>query len=505
LETSRNRSIKSNVVANYIGQFYAMFIGIIILPMYMTYLGAEAFGLIGFFTMLSGWMALLDVGLSSTMSRESASLKNSKTGIKELKSILRTIEFIFVVIAILICASIYINSDWMANEWLKTINLNVGSVSYSISLMGALVGFRWMAGMYKGAINGFEDQVWLNAYLVIINTLKFVGGLLVIIYLSRDIAVYFEYQLAVGVIELGVVMIRVYSKFPKSQVLELPSYKTLRKIAPFALSIAYTSALWIVLTQIDKLLLSNILTLVEYGYFTLVVVIVNGISVMSSPIGDAIRPRMTSLISQGKVTEMLNLYRRSSQIVAIVAFSVSGMAATFSEELLYAWTGDMEAAKWSSKILFWYALGNGALMVLAFQYYLQFAYGNLRYHVKGNTYFGIVQIVVMVVAIYEYGAIGAAISWFSLQAVFLILWPAYIHGKFAPGLHRKWLQYDILPFLMITSFVLFFFAYIDIDLMLLDRFEIFMSLLLVGLVTLLCNIIFSKDARKIALKFLRAV
>jgi len=158
----------------------------------MQYLGAESFGLIGFFTMLMGWMALLDVGLSSTMSRESASLKNSKKGMTELKSILRTIESIFIVISILICVSIYINSDWIANEWLKTTSLNMGSISYSISLMGALVGLRWMAGMYKGTINGFEDQVWLNVYLVIINTLKFVGSLLVIIYLSRDIVVYLQ-------------------------------------------------------------------------------------------------------------------------------------------------------------------------------------------------------------------------------------------------------------------------------------------------------------------------
>lgn len=63
-------SLKKNTIANYIGQFYNMFIGIAILPAYMTYLGAEAFGLIGFFTMLSAWMMLLDVGLSATISKE---------------------------------------------------------------------------------------------------------------------------------------------------------------------------------------------------------------------------------------------------------------------------------------------------------------------------------------------------------------------------------------------------------------------------------------------------
>jgi hypothetical protein len=72
-----------------------MFIGIAILPAYMTYLGAEAFGLIGFFTMLSAWMMLLDVGLSATISRQSASLKHSLEQMIEFKHILRSVEAVF--------------------------------------------------------------------------------------------------------------------------------------------------------------------------------------------------------------------------------------------------------------------------------------------------------------------------------------------------------------------------------------------------------------------------
>jgi O-antigen/teichoic acid export membrane protein len=489
-------SLKKNTIANYVGQFYVVFIGIVILPVYMQYLGSEAFGLIGFFIMLSGWMALLDVGLSSTMARESASLKDSKKGIVKLRGILRTVEFIFVIVAVIISISIYANSDWIVSEWLTIVSLNKSSVSYSIALMGVLIGLRWMTGIYKGVIDGFENQVWLNIYLVIVNTLRFVGGLLVIVYVSQDIEVYFEYQIAIGTIELAVIVMKTYSKFTRSKGVVLPSYKVLTEIAPFALSIAYTSALWVILTQVDKLLLSNILTLVEYGYFTLVVVIINGISIMSSPIGAAIRPRMTSLISQGKEVEMLRLYRKGSQFVAIMAFTVSGVVATFSEELLYVWTGNMEAAKWSAEILSWYALGSGVLMVLAFQYYLQFAYGNLRYHVIGNTYFGIVQIIVMVVAVYEYGAIGAAVSWFSLQLVFLMFWPAYIHGKFAPGLHKKWIMEDILPFIMISFFALFFASNIEINQYDFNRFELGISLAFIGLLVMSCNILYSDEAKK---------
>ena len=61
--------------------------------------------------------------------------------------------------------------------------------------------------MYKGVINGYEDQVWLNVFNIIINTLKFVGGLILLAYISSNITHYFLYQLLIGFIELIVIIL----------------------------------------------------------------------------------------------------------------------------------------------------------------------------------------------------------------------------------------------------------------------------------------------------------
>ena len=151
---SNSISLKKNTIANYIGQFYNIFIGIAILPAYMIYLGAEAFGLIGFFTMLSAWMMLLDVGLSATISRQSASLKHSLEQMIEFKHILRSVEAVFFVIALVIVFGVYLSDNWIANNWLKIETLDKNEVAYCISLMGIMIAFKWLVGLYKGAING---------------------------------------------------------------------------------------------------------------------------------------------------------------------------------------------------------------------------------------------------------------------------------------------------------------------------------------------------------------
>ena len=63
-------SLKRNVIANYTSQIYTVLIGLAVVPIYLRTMGAEAYGLIGIFGMLQGWLQLMDMGLSSTLSRE---------------------------------------------------------------------------------------------------------------------------------------------------------------------------------------------------------------------------------------------------------------------------------------------------------------------------------------------------------------------------------------------------------------------------------------------------
>ena len=87
---------------------------------------------------------------------------------------------------------------------------------------------------------------------------------------------------------------------------------------PFAIGIAYTSGIWVFTTQLDKLMLSKLFTLSEFGYFSLVATVASGLAVLSGPISKAVLPRMTALLSQGKEVEMLNLYKLATRLVVCI-------------------------------------------------------------------------------------------------------------------------------------------------------------------------------------------
>ncbi|MDD2358077.1 MAG: oligosaccharide flippase family protein [Thiovulaceae bacterium] len=491
-------NLKKNTIANYIGQFYTMFIGIFMLPFYIKHLGAEAYGLVGFFTMLTSIMMLLDMGFSQALTRETAKLKDKIGGLFEIKEILRSIESMILVLAIFIVIGVFFSTDWIVNQWLQIKVLSYDLVEKSIKLMGFMIAFKWYVSLYNGLIIGLEQQVWLNIYTIIIATLRFVGGLILILFISNDIFYFFMYQFIIALFEVYILNIKVYRNLPKTSFL-IPSIINMKKIAPFALSLAYMSGIWIIYTQLDKLLLSHYISLHQYGYFALVVTISTAILQISNPISQAILPRMTSLLSNGRELEMLNLYRRGTQFVSIGMFSVVGIVSFYSYELLFSWSGNIEASIWAAPVLFWYAMGNGILTILAFQYYLQFAHGNLKYHLRFNTYFPFIALPIVYFAVKNYGAIGAGITWFGIQLISFLVWPSYVHNKFAPGIHTNWIFQDVFPAFIVTSIYLIILKILNIQFDIFNRMEIFGILLIIGIILLSLNILVYPYTRKIIL------
>ncbi|MCI5140051.1 MAG: hypothetical protein D3922_16960, partial [Candidatus Electrothrix sp. AR1] len=75
-------SLKKNIFANYVSQFAQILIGILAMPVYIKYMGAEAYGLVGFYIMLQAWMQLLDLGMTPTLIRETANSTKCWDGLR---------------------------------------------------------------------------------------------------------------------------------------------------------------------------------------------------------------------------------------------------------------------------------------------------------------------------------------------------------------------------------------------------------------------------------------
>jgi O-antigen/teichoic acid export membrane protein len=94
--------LKRNLIANYLGQGWVAIMGLAFIPIYIKFLGIEAYGLIGLFALLQAWLALLDMGMTPTLGREMARFTGGSHTAQSIRDLLRSIEIIALGIAVLI-------------------------------------------------------------------------------------------------------------------------------------------------------------------------------------------------------------------------------------------------------------------------------------------------------------------------------------------------------------------------------------------------------------------
>ncbi|MFC5694227.1 oligosaccharide flippase family protein [Pseudomonas sp. GCM10022186] len=442
----RKLSLNHNILANYASQIYVTAVGILILPLYIKYMGAEAYGLVGFFAMLQAWFALLDLGLTPTIGRETARYHGGAMSALAYRQLFRALSLIFAGIAVIGGGGLWLLSGVIATRWLNVAELPVDDVVLAVQIMAISVALRWMGGLYRGVVTGSERLVWLSGFNALIATLRFIGVLASMWLFGFTPFVFFIHQLVVALVEILGLFLMSLRLLPARSSLDHRIGWSLRPVRPllkFALTIAFTSSLWVLVTQIDKLVLSGILPLAEYGYFTLAVLVAGGIMVVSGPISNAIMPRMARLHAEGKHDEMIEVYRNATQLVSIICGSAAITLATCAEPLLFAWTGEAQLAAEAAPIMRLYAIGNGFLAISAFPYYLQYAIGNLRYHLIGSAGMAAVLIPSITFAAINHGGIGAGYAWLGNNAFSLLIWVAYVHHKFEPGLHVSWIVNDV--------------------------------------------------------------
>lgn len=423
--------------------------GLAFVPLYIRYLGMEAYGLIGLFAVLQAWLSLLDMGMTPTLGREMARFTGGSHSNESIRDLLRSIEIIAVAVAVLIAGGIALGANWIATDWLRAETLSTEVVAQAFAIMGLVTALRFVEGIYRSAIVGLQRQVLFNVVNSLMATLRGFGAVGILIWVSPTIEAFFIWQGVVSIATLAILGITTYRCMPKGQRSGRFSLDALRGVWRFAGGMMGITLLALLLTQVDKILLSKLLTLSEYGYYTLAAVVVSGLSMLISPITQAWYPLLCKLHSEKREVELVYKYHQGSQLVSVVVGSTAVLMIVFGEVILLLWTRDVALTNRTVTLLTPLALGSlfAGLMWIPFQ--TQLAHGWTSLAIKIN----LVAVVVIVPAIFwfaiRYGAEGAAWVFASLNAGYLFLGVHFMYKKILKTEKWKWYIQDL--FLPITS------------------------------------------------------
>lgn len=435
-------NLRLGIVANYVSQFYVTLINIGLVPVYLRQMGPEAYGLVGFFSILFALFHLLDMGLTPSVARETSKFHAGLLSAYQFRSLFRAMTLAFACVAVAGAGGIALSSEWVVGVWLKLETIPQSVAQFSVQLMAISVAMRWMGGLYRGVLSGGEHMVWLPLFNALVATLRYVGVLIAMSLFGYSVEIFFKYQLLVAIFELTYLGVKIRTLLPNVHVTGW-SFSPLKPLIQFGLITALSSALGVLLMQMDKILLSGLLSLTDYGHFSLAVLVATSVMVISTPISTALQPRIARLFSEGREQEMLSVYRLATKLTSNLAGGASLSLAFCAHPLLITWTGDAAWAHTFWPVLSLYSIGYGLWALGVLPYYLQYAHGQLNWYLYGNVLLILIQVPMVMFGVSHAGAIGAAVAWLFLAMFYLFALGAVVHKRLYPGLHLKWMTHDI--------------------------------------------------------------
>ena len=193
--------IKRNIVANFAGKAWAALVSLVAVPIYLSFLGTEAYGLVGIYASMTGVLAVFDLGLSTVLSREMARLAGAENAAQSRRRITRALELAYWAIAIMIGVGVWGLAPFLASRWVNAVALPVATVETALAFAGIAIASQWPLALYSGGMIGLERQVHLNIASAGCATVRAIGGILILGYVVQNVEAFFAWQAVIGGIQ----------------------------------------------------------------------------------------------------------------------------------------------------------------------------------------------------------------------------------------------------------------------------------------------------------------
>jgi O-antigen/teichoic acid export membrane protein len=441
-----------NLVAGIANSAWTAVVGIAVVPFYLHYLGLEAYGLIGFFATLQAVLRLLDFGLAPTINREIARCRvaGDHYGAAEL---LHTLAVVYWITAGAIALVVLFLSSWVSASWLSENELSEDTLVAVVMLMGVVVAARWPVGLYQGALMGAERITVSSGISMLMVGLANIGGIFVLAFISPDIISLFVWHLVVAIVFAFAMRLAAWNIIGRQPAVSF-SARQIKRVWKFAAGMAGVAVTGTLFMQLDKIVLSKMVGLDDFGLYTLAATLAMGMYVVLTPVFNVIYPRMSSLVASSDTSNLLHLYRVGSRTLNIVIFPLAATGAFFAEDILFVWTGERSVSEAAAPIFSFLLLGTAVNGTMHFPYALQLAHGKSRLPFMINLLLMLLFIPLLLLLVPEFGAVGGAISWLVLNVLYLFVGSWITHRNLLVAARTDWLLFDvILPALISVAVV----------------------------------------------------
>lgn len=429
--------LKSNIASNLAGGSWNTVLVILVTPVQVGFLGVESYGLISLIAVLQIIAGALDFGLAATVTREVAhDAGRTSANTTALVNAAAAVYWIFAAIAATV---LWLCSDAIPTRWLKVEALSPHTVTQGIELIAAFLLLRWPIAFYTGVLSGTQQMGLLNALKSAAVTLRLLGGA-ALLFIKPDLLWLLGWYVVTAAAELLSFMVAAIRAYPALRPIPRLDLAAIRRASGFSATMYAIALLAMLLTQIDRLAIGNLLGLEALGYYSVAYTAAMGLSLLQTSINNAALPAFAKAYGSGYSEALLRArYQRISELMGFVITPMALALIFFSRDILRVWVGATVADATHVALAI---LAGGFLLnaVFSSSYVLAVAAGNPGLFLRANLVGLLFYAPVLVAGISSSGIAGAAAAWLLLNIYYLALVLPRAHAMLNLGSTLAWLH-----------------------------------------------------------------
>jgi O-antigen/teichoic acid export membrane protein len=434
--------MRSALAASIAARAMAAALGLLALPVYLRQLGVEAYGVVGLFASLQAVLAFMDFGLPTTLTRQLAGLAQDRESRAEGRDTTRTFELAYFALAAGIGLALAAAAPFVAAHWVQLESLAAAQVAGPLQLAALSLAAGWPANLYAAGLAGLHRQVPLAFSSSLFGVLRVA---LAVLFLWREptLQSFFAAQVAASLAQSIGMRQQLWRALRLSG--HRPSFRgeLLRRSRRFAAGMTAITITSILLSQGDKLILSHLLPLAEFGVYSVAVGLATGLYVLISPVFSVIYPRIAAQWQERNQKRAADLFHDGAQAMALLVMPLAAMLACFPQASLFVLTADRAIAAQAAPVLVLLVLGAACNGLMNIPYALQLAAGWTRLSVAINA----AALVCMAPATWwaasRFGGVGGAAAWAALNIAYVVLTPQWLHRRLLPAHKWRWYLQDV--------------------------------------------------------------
>ncbi len=400
-------------------------------PLLLHAYGVDGFGVIGFWMALQVVMGLFDLGLSSTLGRHLA----QRSSAENARDVLVTFERFVWGIALAITGLAAFSLVFLDHAWIRSRVLSQEELRLSTSLLALSLCLQFPTVLYTGGITGVQRHRSLSITQLVFNLSRWGGGVAVGL-VGASLAYFFLLQAMVSLAQSLTLRVLLWRAVGEATGSGRWNWRVFRQHWRFALGMAGTSSLSVLIANADRLIINKLLTAEELGIYAIAFLGASALQLLLIPFYRVFYPKFSELVAVGGEPSLRVQYLDSCRWLSALVVPVAISMFVFAPEILHLWVYRSDPVMVAVFRCLVGGVGMASLSWLPGA--VQQAHGWTTLHLGMLAAAVLIGIPVAVAGVLAWGIVGATAVWLVHGTLSVVLEPWLMHRRILKGLLFRW-------------------------------------------------------------------